>query len=139
MEEGLREMTATLTEYQSLLVELAPRPILSAREHQRALRQIERLMTPVPNREQSEMIDLLATLIEQYESSKHPTPACAPRDLLAHLLENHGLTRAELARQTGIPRSAITNILRGRRGISIQCARCLATFFKIDIGAFFDA
>jgi len=132
-------MTATLTEYQSLLVELAPRPIRSEREHHRALRQIERLMTPDPNREKSEMIDLLATLIEQYESAKHPTPSASPRDLLAHLLENHGLTRAELARQTGLPRSAITNILCGRRRISKQNARRLATFFKLDVGAFFDA
>jgi HTH-type transcriptional regulator/antitoxin HigA len=137
MEKGLCEMTAALTEYQSLLVEVAPRPIRSEREHRRALGQIERLMTPEPNRQRSEMIDLLATLIEQYESARHPTPTRSPRDLLSHLLENHGLTRAELARQTGIPRSAITNILAGRRGISKQNARRLATYFKVDVGAFF--
>ena len=37
-------MHATLTQYQSLLVEFVPRPIRSEREYKKALRQIERLL-----------------------------------------------------------------------------------------------
>ena len=132
-------MSATLSPYQALLVEFVPRPIRSEREYKKSLRQIERLMTANPTREQSELIDVLATLIEQYESAGHPTPKLRPRQLVAHYLENRGLTRAELARETGIPRSAITNILQGRRGISKANARRLAEFFRVPISAFIGA
>jgi HTH-type transcriptional regulator/antitoxin HigA len=131
-------MNATLTQYQSLLVEFMPRPIRSKREYEKALRQIESLLTTDPSREKSELIDLLATLIEQYEAIENPTPEVSPRDLLEHYLENRGLTRAELARQTGIPRSAITNILHGRRSISKANARRLANFFHTPISAFIE-
>ncbi len=129
-------MSATLTPYQSLLVEFVPRPIRSEREHRRALRQIERLMTAPPGREKGELIDLWATLIEQYEAAEFPTPKNSPRELLSHYLETRGLTRAALARQTGIPRSVITNVLSGRRDISKADARRLAKFFRVPVGAF---
>ena len=129
-------MTVALTPYQSLLVEFVPRPIRSERDYKRALRQVDRLLTAHPNREQSELIELLSTLIEQFEATEHPTPKVAPRDLLAHYLENRGLTRAQLARETGIPRSAITNILQGRRSISKANARCFAEFFHAPVSAF---
>jgi HTH-type transcriptional regulator/antitoxin HigA len=132
-------MTAALSQYQALLVEFVPRPIRSEREYRKSLRQIERLMTANPTREMGELIDLLATLIEQYEAADHPTPKLPPRQLLDHYLENRGLTRAELARQTGIPRSAITNILKGRRSISKANARRLAEFFRVPISAFIGA
>jgi HTH-type transcriptional regulator/antitoxin HigA len=129
-------MSATLTTYQSLLVEFVPRPIRSEREHRRALRQIERLMTAHPGRAKSELIDLWATLIEQYEATELPTPKKSPRELLLHYLETRGLTRAALARQAGIPRSVITNVLSGRRDISKADARRLAKFFRVAVGAF---
>src|SRR5436190_811348 len=100
VEKGLRTMSATLSPYQALLVEFVPRPIRSDREYKKSLRQIERLMTAKPTREQGELIDVLATLIEQYEAADHPTPKLPPRELIAHYLENRGLTRAELARKT---------------------------------------
>ena len=132
-------MSATLTPYQSLLVEFVPRAIRSEREYRKSLRQIERLMTAHPGREESQLIDLLATLIEQYEASERPTPKLSPRGLLAHYLENRDLTRAELSRRTGIPRSVITNVLHGRRGISKANALRLARFFRVPISAFIDA
>jgi HTH-type transcriptional regulator/antitoxin HigA len=132
-------MSATLSPYQALLIKFVPRPIRSEREYKKSLRQIERLMTANPTREQSELIDVLATLIEQYEAADHPTPKLPPRQLIAHYLENRGLTRAELARQTGIPRSAITNILQGRRGVSKANAWRLAEFFRVPMSAFIGA
>lgn len=130
--------TAALTEYQSLLVNVTPRPIRSDREYRRALRQLDKLMKPRPNRAESQMIELLATLVEQYESTQHPTPECAPREMLAHYLENRGMTAAELSRQTGIPRSAIANILAGRRSISKQNAVKLADCFRVPVGLFIE-
>jgi len=130
--------TGTMTAYQSLLVDYSPRPIRTPREHKRALGQIERLMTPHPSREQSELIELLAMLIEQYESVQYPTPQNSPRDMLEHYLENRGLSRAQLARETGIPRATITNILSGRRAVSKTNAVRLAKYFQVPVSIFIE-
>ena len=45
-------------------------------------------------RAQGDMIELLATLIEQYEIRQgHTAPILSPRDRLAGLIEEGGLTR----------------------------------------------
>lgn len=79
------------------------------------------------------MVELLSLLIEQYESLDDPTPECAPTELLEHLLESREITKARLARDTGIPRSVITNILAGRRGISKAVAVKLAAYFGVSL------
>jgi len=127
-----------MTAYQSLLVDYSPRPIRTAREYKRALGQIERLMTPRPSREKSELIELLATLIEQYESARYPTPHNSPRDVLAHYINNRGVSRARLARDTGIPRATITNILSGRRAVSKANAIRLAKHFRVPDSVFIE-
>jgi HTH-type transcriptional regulator/antitoxin HigA len=130
---------ADLTEYQSLLVDVTPRPIRSEREYRRALRQLENLMKPHPSRAESQIIELLSTLVEQYEATKYPTPARPPREMLAHYLENRGMTAAELSRQTGIARSAVANILAGRRSLSKRNAVKLAECFGVPVGVFIEA
>jgi antitoxin component HigA of HigAB toxin-antitoxin module len=60
-------------------------------------------MSPHPTRAESELIEVLATLIEQYESREYPTPKLPARRILEHLMEARGVTRAVVARATGIP------------------------------------
>jgi HTH-type transcriptional regulator/antitoxin HigA len=136
LEKGLHVMPPPMTAYQTLLVEYQPRPIRTERDHQRALRQVEKLMRGRSDCETSQLIELLGTLIEQYESQDDPTPRNSPRDMLAHFLENRGLTRSELARKTGIPPSVITNVLVGRRQISKSTALRLAEFFGVSVSHF---
>ena len=53
------------------------------------MRQVENLMRkPKKNREEDDMIELLATLVEQYEiRDGYPDPVLSPRDRLAGLIE----------------------------------------------------
>jgi HTH-type transcriptional regulator / antitoxin HigA len=125
-----------MTAYQALLLEYQPRPVRTERDHSRALRQVEKLMKAHPDRETSQLIELLSTLIEQYEAREFPTPRNSPAEMLAHYLENRRLTRAALARATGIPPSVITNVLNGRRAISKSTATRLAKFFCVSVGHF---
>ena len=67
-------MTNTTTAYDHLLLELRPRPIRSKLAYRRALGHVERLMSkPVLSRPEGEMVELLSTLIEQYEEVEYPT------------------------------------------------------------------
>ena len=107
-----------LTTYQSLLVDYTPRPVRTVTAYKKVLRHLEKLMTPNPDRARSDLIELLSTMVEQYEQQSHATPHVAPADMLRHLIEERGITNAQLARDTGIPRSTITDVLAGRRQIS---------------------
>lgn len=132
---------STMTDYQALLVEYTPRAITSEREHRRALKYLEENMEPHPSKAKALLLDLIATLVADYEE-KHQhaaLPDLPPGELLAFLIEQRGITRAELARQTDIPRQKITNAINGTRPLSKGHAIKLAEFFKLEPSAFVEA
>jgi HTH-type transcriptional regulator/antitoxin HigA len=127
---------STATEYRDLLVEYLPRPIRSERDYRHALRQLEELMVPRPGAARSQLIEVISTLVEQYESRTLPTPSVGPGAMLAHLLEARGMSRAELARQTGISPATISSALTGHRGISKRNAMLLGRQFNVSPAMF---
>jgi HTH-type transcriptional regulator/antitoxin HigA len=132
-------MSAPGTAYDNLLLDVRPRPIRSATAHRRALRQIEQLMSkPHLSRAESEIVELLAMLIEEFESARHPVPAVRPSQMLEHLLDARGITKAQLARASGVPRSVLTNILAGRRAVSKATAIKLARYFDVSLSLFIE-
>jgi len=134
-------MATKLSNYDSLLLEYKPRPIRNERDHARALRQIDKIMRRGPKlpRAESELVEVLATLIENYESVAQPTPQVSPADRLAHLIDARGVTNAEVAAATGIPRSTITNVIAGRRKLSTANVARLANYFDVPAGDFIEA
>ena len=131
---------STMTAYQTLLVEFTPRPIREDSQYRRAMRHVERLMRkPKLSRAEGELLELLATLVEQYEALEHPTPAASHRELLAHLIDARGVTQAEVARGSGVPRSVISSVLAGRRKLSQKNIACLAAYFHVSAAAFLES
>jgi antitoxin component HigA of HigAB toxin-antitoxin module len=57
---------------------------------------------------ESKLLDLLAKLIDDYEETIYPTPDIPPARILRHLIDAKCTTQAELARQTGVSRSTIS-------------------------------
>jgi HTH-type transcriptional regulator/antitoxin HigA len=83
-------------------------------------------------RAEEDLLEVLATLIARYEERHFPAPDVTPGEVLAHLIEVRGLSKAELARATGIPRQTITNIVSGTRGISAANRVAFAKFFHVS-------
>ena len=126
------------TTYQTLLQQFVPRPIGSERSYQRTLKQIDGLIRKVRrSRAEDDLLELLATLVEQYEIRQGCTvPELTPRDRLAGLIEAREMTQAELSRASQVPRTTINEILAGRRGISKANALRLASFFRVPTEEF---
>ena len=130
-------MTVKAPSYAELLVQIEPRPIGSKAALDRTYKLIDKLMSkPELSRAESEMLELLSMLVEQYESREHPTPQVSASDMLEHLIESHGITNATLAAETNVPRSIVTDILAGRRRISLGNVRKFANYFRVAPGVF---
>lgn len=127
---------STATEYRQLLTKYAPQPIRTQEMYEQALVQLEKLMVPRPNAAQSMLIEMLATLIEKYESREYPTPEVDPMEMLSRLLATKGVKPADVAKATGIPSATLSNVLAGRRGISKQNAFKLGEYFGLSPIAF---
>jgi HTH-type transcriptional regulator / antitoxin HigA len=128
-----------LTSYQSLLVDYEPRPIRSEAAYRRALRHLEKLMRPRMPRAESELTEVLATMIEQYESREYPTPKSPPREMLAHLMEARGVAQADVARETKIPHSTLSAVRAGRRKLSAANIGALSAYFHVSPSAFLES
>jgi HTH-type transcriptional regulator/antitoxin HigA len=132
-------MVTKLSTYDSLLLKYRPRPIRNDREHGRTLRQVEELIRehgPSPPPAEGELIAVLSTLIESYEIDRIPRRKPTPAETLAHLIDAKQVTKAEVARATGIPRSTVTNVVSGRRQISKDNVTKLAAYFHVDPSVF---
>ena len=130
-------MTEKALSYADLLVEIQPRPIGSKAALEKSYKLIDKLMSkPALSRAESEMLELLSVLVEQYESREHPTPQVSAADMLEHLIDSRGITNATLAAETKIPRSTVTDILAGRRRISLGNVRKFADYFHVPASVF---
>lgn len=123
---------STTTQYRQLLMKYTPQPIRSQKAYEQTLSQLEKLMVPHPNAAQSLLIEMLATLVEKYESHAYPTPEIAPAEMLSRLLATKGVKAADVAKATGIPTATLSNVLADRRGISKQNAFKLSEYFGLS-------
>jgi HTH-type transcriptional regulator / antitoxin HigA len=71
-----------------------------------------------------------ARLIAAYEESKWPRTPPSTADLIRHLMDQHGLDRADLVPLLGTP-SRVSEILRGKKGLSMAMVQRLRARFHI--------
>ena len=123
--------------YSKLLAAALPRVIRNDSENARMARQVEDLdsrwekLTP----EEKSLSELLTVLIERYESEKYPINFATPQQRLAQLMEDRGLTQADIWRLFGT-RARASEVLNRKRGISREQARRLAEFFHVPLDLF---
>jgi HTH-type transcriptional regulator/antitoxin HigA len=63
--------------------------------------------------EESDYLEVLGRLIDGYEAERDPLPEVSPVEALRYLLEEHGLTQADLRAQTGLPVATISDAVIG--------------------------
>src|SRR6266481_5901446 len=65
-----------------------------------------------------------ARLITAYEESKWPRQPPSTADLIRHLMDQHGVTRADMVPILGTP-SRVSEVLRGKKGLSMAMVQRL--------------
>jgi antitoxin component HigA of HigAB toxin-antitoxin module len=88
--------------------------------------------------DQADYFDLLCGLIEDYDQERMPRRARSGTGLAAlkHLLAEHDMTAAELARLLGVHRTLGAMILRGERQLTLAHVRTLARHFSVSPALF---
>jgi HTH-type transcriptional regulator / antitoxin HigA len=134
------EVTTTLLDerkYRKLLGESLPVRIRTEEEYSRLLRNTEALMEKPEEQvteEEGRLLELLAMVIEEYEDRMHPLPKTEPHKMLGHLIEERNLKPSALS--AVLPKSRISEILNGKRGISKAQAKQLAELLRVPVEVF---
>ena len=79
-------------------------------------------------------MELLSILIDEYENRAHPLPQAKPHKMLAYLLEEKGMKPSDV--WPVLPKSRVSEILSGKRGISKAQAKRLAELFRVPVELF---
>ena len=102
------------------------RPIRTSKQHKVYLTRAYELMQKdiKPNSEESDELEILSILIEQYEKEKYPIDPPNPIEAILFRLEQKGLKKSELQKIIG-SRSRVSEILSGKRKLSLNMIRKL--------------
>ena len=100
------------------------RPIRSERDYEHALAEVEELWGAKAGTPKGDRLDILATLIEAYETEHYPMDPPDPIEAIKFRMEQQGLTRKDLEEILGT-RTRVSEVLNRKRGLSINMIRAL--------------
>lgn len=77
-------------------------------------------------------LDALSDLAGAYEDEQHAIGPASDAEMLCHLMDAKGVSQMQLSRETGLPKSSISEVLSGKKAFSRQIIRKLAKYFRVD-------
>lgn len=104
-----------------------PHLLRSAREYKAAVGEIDRLLDDDPRRgtQDYDRLEFLSVLVEAYEDEHDPMDdSGTPREIVAFMLEQHGLTRTDLVPILG-SKSRVSEFFSGKRALSVSQMKAL--------------
>jgi HTH-type transcriptional regulator/antitoxin HigA len=110
------------------------KPIRNEADHAAALAAIERLWRAAPGTPEHDRLEILAMLVDDYESRRWPIEPADPVDLIRYVMEQRGLTRKDLEAALG-SRARVSEILNRRRPLTMKMAWRLHQAFGIPADA----
>lgn len=124
--------------YIGLLAKYPPRPITNLEQNRKALNFTATLMKK-ENRtpEENTLLELYGMLIDNYESARYANAFVddsTPAEILASLMQENGIGQKDFA--PAIPQSRISDILSGKRKITLAQAKVFSERFKLNVSIF---
>lgn len=100
--------------------------IKTEKDHREGLAQLEELMVlnPAPGTEEADKLQLLATLIENYERNNFPSSLPTPIEAIRFKMDQLDLKPVDLEEYIG-SRSKVSEILSGKRPLTLKMIRAL--------------
>jgi HTH-type transcriptional regulator/antitoxin HigA len=137
-EDGSGESVSARDRYLELVRECPLRMFRSEPEYEQAIAMLDRLSDLGAARSEGETDYLLSlsVFVEKYEDEHHAMPAVSGAEMLRYLMETHEITQSQLAASTGLTVSTISEILAGKRKLSVRHIGLLARHFCVNPAVF---
>lgn len=100
------------------------KPIRTEADYEAALAEVERLWGAGSGTSDGDRLEILATLIDAYESERFPMDPPDPIDAIRFRIEQQGMSRKDLEELIGT-RTRVAEVLNRRRALSINMIRRL--------------
>lgn len=127
-----------LARYMELVQRFLIRPLRSEPDYDMAVRVLDDLAGRGDlDTGEADYLAALTRFVEDYDDEHYavPPPEMSPLEVLSYLMEQRGLSRADLGRILGSA-SAASMVLNGQRALSKSQIAKLAAEFKVDTGLF---
>ncbi|SNT30790.1 HTH-type transcriptional regulator / antitoxin HigA [Granulicella rosea] len=124
--------------YTALLAKFPPRIIRSEEQNEgyvQALYELEQRHDQWTS-DEAELADLFTLLIEDFEDKNYQLPKATPLEVLAFLMDQHGLKQKDLTGVFGT-RSVVSEVLSGKREMNKEQIRRLSERFGVSVELFF--
>lgn len=89
---------------------------------------------PEAGSDDGDRFELLGLLLAKYEEEHFPMPAVGPAEAIRFAMERQGLGQSDLAELLG-SRSRASEVLNGRRGLTLPQVRLLSKAWNIPVQA----
>jgi HTH-type transcriptional regulator/antitoxin HigA len=100
------------------------KPIKTEKDYEGALTEIEQLFDAPPDTVEADRLEILTTLVEDYENKHFSIPIPDPVEAIKYYLESRGLSRKDLESYLG-SRARVSEILNRKRPLSLDMIRRL--------------
>ena len=107
-------------------------PIKTDEDYNNAMLRIDALMDAVPDTEEGDELDILATLVEAYEQNHFPIDTPDPVEAILFRMEQMGIDRKGLEPFLG-GRSRVSEVLNRKRNLSMGQIRKLHDGLNIPL------
>jgi HTH-type transcriptional regulator/antitoxin HigA len=124
--------------YTALLAKIPPRVVRSEAQNEEYIAALDELEQRHRrwNKAEAELADLLTLLIEDFEEKNYRLPKTSPLEMIAFLMEQHGLKQKDLVDVFGTP-SIVSEVLNGKRELNKEQIRRLSGRFHVSPELFF--
>lgn len=100
------------------------RPIKNDTDYRAAVARIEAILDAKDGSSEADELDVLATLVDKYETERFPIEAPAPTEAIRFRMEQSGLSRRDLEPMIGT-RARVSEVLSGKRTLTLAMIRAL--------------
>ena len=117
------------------------RPIRTEEDYEASLRKAAQWMEsePAPGTDEFDKLDVLVTLIEDYERRNHSIEAATPNETIRFHLDRLGWSQAKLADEAGIQASHLSAVLNGRRRLTLTQIQKISATLDIPAGRLIES
>ena len=100
------------------------KPIRSEQDYSKTLKRIEEIWGAPLDTPEGDELDILATLVEEYEDEHYPIKSPDPIAAIKYIMGKNELNRSDIVKYLG-SKSKVSEVLNGKRPLSLNMIKAL--------------